>query len=257
MRYAAAIMAVGAALTIAGPALAEWDPGDGHKMHYPQLPDPQGWGVMVGDPWILADDWTCGKSGSVSEIHFWFSVQGDGAYDWFNINVWIHENIPDPDGPGPGFSKPGDCLWSGHFESENDEFTVRSYGSGEQGFYDPVFGDVYASDHFGILQANIVDIPDPFVQTEGQTYWLALSLWGEDEGHNLVPFAWKTSLYGFEDAAVYDAFGGGWSPLFDPGDPFPTEQLDLAFVIAPEPVTLSLLALGGLALLRRKRGRRA
>ena len=25
-------------------ALADWDPGDGHKMHFPQLPDPLGWG---------------------------------------------------------------------------------------------------------------------------------------------------------------------------------------------------------------------
>ena len=26
-------------------ALADWDEGDDHKMHWPQLPDPQGWDV--------------------------------------------------------------------------------------------------------------------------------------------------------------------------------------------------------------------
>lgn len=27
------------------PALADWNPGDGHKMHFPQLPDEDGWNV--------------------------------------------------------------------------------------------------------------------------------------------------------------------------------------------------------------------
>ena len=30
---------------LAGPALADWDPADGHKMHFPQLPDEDGWDV--------------------------------------------------------------------------------------------------------------------------------------------------------------------------------------------------------------------
>lgn len=32
-------------LALGGPALADWQPGDGHKMHFPQLPDEDGWDV--------------------------------------------------------------------------------------------------------------------------------------------------------------------------------------------------------------------
>ncbi len=35
-------------LLIAPAAIADWDPGDGHKMHYPQMPDPNGWDVRNG-----------------------------------------------------------------------------------------------------------------------------------------------------------------------------------------------------------------
>jgi len=32
-----------------GPVRADWDPGDGHKMHFPQLPDPEGWDVRISN----------------------------------------------------------------------------------------------------------------------------------------------------------------------------------------------------------------
>ena len=66
-------LAVAIALGTAGPALADWDPGDGHKMHYPQLPDEDGWDVKAIDGICLADDWLCTESGPVTDIHFWGS----------------------------------------------------------------------------------------------------------------------------------------------------------------------------------------
>ncbi len=42
----------------------------------------------------------------------------------------------------------------------------------------------------------------------------------------------------------------GWVPLYDPLST--SQQLDLAFVITPEPMTMVLLSLGGLTLLRRR-----
>lgn len=75
-------------LTIVGllavPALADWAPGDGHKMHFPQLPDEDGWDVKATDPLCLADDWMCSESGEVTDIHFWGSWLDDqvGAFDW-------------------------------------------------------------------------------------------------------------------------------------------------------------------------------
>ena len=47
---------------IAVPVLADWDIGDGHKMHYPQLPDPNGWDVNITNT-LVFDDWQCGGSG--------------------------------------------------------------------------------------------------------------------------------------------------------------------------------------------------
>lgn len=62
---------------IAPLAWADWIPSDGHKMHYPQLPDPSGWDVnaMVDQVFArkLADDWRCSESGPVKDIHFWGS----------------------------------------------------------------------------------------------------------------------------------------------------------------------------------------
>lgn len=37
-------------------ALADWDITDGHKMHFPQLPDETGWAVNATQPLVLADD---------------------------------------------------------------------------------------------------------------------------------------------------------------------------------------------------------
>jgi len=42
-------------------AQGAWVVGDGHKMHFPQLPDPNGWDVNVHD-FTLADDWQCSET---------------------------------------------------------------------------------------------------------------------------------------------------------------------------------------------------
>ena len=57
-------------------ALGDWDPGDGHKMHYAQLPKPGGWDVAFNFS-RLADDWECSETGPVKDIHFWVSWEQD------------------------------------------------------------------------------------------------------------------------------------------------------------------------------------
>ena len=57
----------------AAPARADWQPGDGHKMHFPQLPDEDGWDVNATMGVCLADDWMCSETGPVEDIHFWGS----------------------------------------------------------------------------------------------------------------------------------------------------------------------------------------
>ena len=66
------------ALAMAGPAIAHWEPGDGHKMHFPQLPDEDGWDVRASYL-CLADDWVCSEDGYVKDIHFWGSWQEGNA----------------------------------------------------------------------------------------------------------------------------------------------------------------------------------
>ena len=61
------VAAVGAILLSVGLAVADWTPADGHKMHFPQLPDANGWDVLATNPKILADDWTCSSTGPVKD----------------------------------------------------------------------------------------------------------------------------------------------------------------------------------------------
>lgn len=235
-------------------AAADWDPGDGHKMHYPQLPDPQGWDVRVTNSrrepeepleWVVADDWRCSRTGPVEDVHIWVSWMQEVEDQIVNLHLSIHDNIP----VGPdGWSIPGELRWERDFAP--CEFTMRHYGTGDQGWYDPPFDDWWESDHTNYYQINVDPIPDPFIQQEGEIYWLDVSvdLLGEAETGKL---GWKTSRDHFLDDAVYwDMIDQRWVEL---RDPITTESLDMAFVITPEPATMGLLALGALALLRRRR----
>ena len=72
-------------------------------------------------------------------------------------------------------------------------------------------------------------------------------------------FGWKTTKarhpdLRWNDDAAYLLPDVGWMPLAYPeGHEYYPETLDLSFVITPEPTTLALLLLGGLALLKRRR----
>lgn len=235
------VCACAAIAICAGAAFGDWDPGDPFKMHFPQMPDPNGWDVNMTSPKVLADDWMCIDSGWVSDIHFWFSYREDFIVPIDMIHVSIHSD----DRSGP-FSQPGNLLWERDFLPH--EFTVREWGTGNQGWYDPNTGEFMPGDHMMTWQANIEHIMDPFWQDAGTIYWLDLSVLSPDP---FFKVGWKTSLDHFEDAAVWSDFGANfWEPLFDP---ITGEALDLAFVITPSPGSLMLLGAAGVIALRRKR----
>jgi hypothetical protein len=234
-----------AAMFVATCALGHWEPEDGHKMHFPQLPDPNGWDVDFTTNWI-ADDWMCSATGPVRDIHFWLSWRGDMQSPLSGFLVEIYDDVPlGPENPLP-YSHPGVLLWDRSFDAT--QFQLAEPELGDQGWFDPLEPLVIENDHQQYIQVNITEIADPFPQEEGNTYWLAL---------HAVPEAgetwagWKTSQDHWNDNAVIRSGADQWEPLWDPI--IPEQPLDMAFVITPEPGTAALLVLGAIALLRRRR----
>ena len=236
-------------LLLGNAALADWNPGDDHKMHFPQLPDPFGWDVSA-DQWresVVADDWLCTATGGVRDIHIWGSWQRDIDVSIQAVHVSIHSDIPGGQAGGPLFSMPGQLLWERDFDTA--QISVRDAGQGDQGFLipqDPTGGGILPDDHAFFHQINIDHIADQFLQEEGTIYWLDIQVIHETPN---AWWGWKTSQDHWNDNAVFWN-AGEWLPLVDPRN---QEQLDMAFVITPEPTTMILLAAGLPLLLKRKR----
>ncbi len=245
---------------LAAPAQADWDPGDSYKMHYPQLPDPTGWDVeFVSWSNKIGDDWQCTETGPVSDIHIWLSWQADninggglpGRIE--TVGVEIYKNV-NPDAVLP-YSRPEiDPVWSYVFDAS--QVARRPYGQGDQGWYSPQLGMQQGlawqrPDHIFFEQLNITNIQDPFIQQEGEVYWLVM--WVAWEGTQ-NPAGWKTTQDHFMDDAVwYDWTEDNpllrWNEIVDPIN---GQSLDLAFVITPEPASIALLTIGTMALIRRR-----
>jgi len=207
------------------------------KMHFPQLPDPNGWDVNVTTPKILADDWQCTETGAITGISFWGSWRQDIVGQIVNIHASIHEDIPDPDGDGPEFSMPGALLWERDFGP--GEFTEELAGGGEQGWYDPNTGFFLRPDHFSYFKYILpVPLGEAFVQEVATIYWLDFQVTVADPEN--TDFGWKTSQNHFNDDAVWgDTPDPDWHELRDPET---HESLDLAFVIHP---TVRVTGYGG------------
>lgn len=253
---------------VGGPVVGDWVPGDGHKMHFPQLPDIDGWDVNATFPNVLADDWTCSETGPVADVHFWGSwmnidgnVNTDDVGDIIAFQLSIHENIVDG---GAGYSVPGALLWAAEIPftavraQQFDPPTI-------EGWFDPATGLARPDDHFNYWQYNI-DLSvlpiDLFSQVEGEVYWLDISAVVADlPGAPQPVWGWKTAdtsqypapftNFHYLDDAVWGVMPQPmWQEL---RDPLIQNSLDLAFVITPEPSAAALLLIGGMTLLRRLR----
>ncbi|MBI4717150.1 MAG: hypothetical protein HY763_05040 [Planctomycetes bacterium] len=201
-------------------SLADWQPSDGHKMHFPQLPDEEGWDVNATQPAILADDWRCSETGLITDIHFWGSwrdLNGDGIGDVGQILqfvISIHADIPV--GPGIPYSRPGPTLREWYIS----QFTpVPIDPPTLEAWYDPLTGQVIPNDHDAYFQYNIVNIPalvqDPFVQQQGTIYWLNISAILADPIN--TQWGWKSSRDHFNDDAVWATWGNlNWIDLYEP-----------------------------------------
>ena len=251
-------------------AMGDWDPGDPYKMHWPQLPDPDpstSLDVATTKTRILADDWLCSQSGQVTDIHIWGSWRGDVLPEetgmepdagLIDFRLTIRADIPAANSP-TDYSMPGELLWQGSFSPSNpvglNSFTVREYGQWDQGWYDSSSGSYDPADHTGVWQYNFdidIDPENVFLQEEGTIYWLDVMAFPGPNPSVFPRFGWKISRDHWMDNAVWadDLQWEGWQELYHPET---NESLDMAFVIVPEPATLSLILLGGIALAKRRK----
>jgi len=228
----------------------EEEPEYSHKMHYPQLPDPNGWDVRAcsvpptdPDPdglhKVLADDFMCTSNGLINHITFWgswFSNMFDEAASYqgiTNIHLSIHADIPA--GEVADWSMPQiPPLWQIDFDPSAPPagwivLPPQEEDPSLQGWYDPNIGMWQTNNHTRYFRYDIfIPIQMAFEQIEGTIYWLDISvdteigLWG-----------WKTSVSPhFNDDAVWADLPVTnlyqWKEL---RDPITEESLDLAFII--------------------------
>jgi hypothetical protein len=241
------LLCVGLVLVMSSLVLADWDPLDGHKMHWPQMPDPNGWDICLNHQ-MIADDFQCGETGPITDVHFWVSWQDDNArwelVDSIGVNFYAD-----------GGNKPGELLKGYLIEPTDPEYSYRLAGSGNQGWHCPSAPYTEENDHQNFYQINLKPLDEPwFYQTQGQRYWLGINILMLPDETPLNPaddpqIGWKTALpsnhYG-----EFSKWKEGASPWLNV---MPMDLVrDQAFVITPEPATLLLLTLGGLAAIRRK-----
>lgn len=229
-------------------------PGPADPAKFYQLPDESlnGLDVKATFPKILADDWKCTSQDYVTDIHIWGSWLNNNVYPGVRFKLSIHADVPDPDGPGPGYSHPGLLLWSQIFGPGQYDSRLYKTVPGER-FYDPNSNTILGTDT-QIWQYNFKKIIDPFRQLGTPSlpviYWLDV----QAEAPNPFLFGWKSTdpavlpvpTGDYMDDAVYgdtlvfggepypqfpDANGLPWKDMHYPDGPHVGQSINLAFVI--------------------------
>jgi len=194
-----------------------------NKMHFPQLPDEDGWDVYAtaglgqyGYPEIcLADDWLCTETGPVTDIHFWGSWKGGIEGNILAFVIAIAADIPaDPTGGIP-YSRPGETLWEWTFYKWD---SIPIDPPCMEGWYNPSIPEIIYDDHQAYFQYNIVDIPQPFIQRNGVIYWLAISAIVEYDATGFQPlWGWKSTEDHWNDDACWAYWGElNWIDIWEP-----------------------------------------
>lgn len=251
-------------------AFADWDEGDPALFY--QLPDlsSNGMDVMIQTPpgggfnVHIADDFSVSSDQKMLDIHFWGSWLNDvvplyGAQD-ITFDFFLFDDIPAYIGGKP-YSRPDEyAIWSKYDATAT---SVRQYATElNEGWYEPGFyEDTYLPEGDTVCWQYNFDF-DPagaFDLEANKVYWLLI--WatpGQASPQESDPlFGWKTSCQHWNDVATYRdgaKLPPEWRPLEYPdGHLYEGQGIDMAFVITPEPATLALLSLGGLALVRRRK----
>jgi hypothetical protein len=249
MRIAPMVVTV---LLLAASVAGGWQPSDGHKMHFPQEPDlysTTGMDVCDVAPMRLADDFQCSETGLITDIHVWVSWKNDEDTALAGAEIALRSDAG---------SVPGGLLWSRSFTGA--EIASSGWAINPDGlwWYDPATGDSAEADHTAISLLNFfIEPEDAYRQTQGEYYWLEVSLSLAEGATEQV--GWSTTRDTYADGAVWwDDGAASWQRLSYPsGHPWDGQTMDLAFVITPEPATLAVLAACAAASLLRRRRRSA
>ena len=242
------LLLTAALFLFAGVAQADWTTGDPYKMHFPQLPDEEGWDVDATAWWVdsdpdyyvdplhvLADDFECAETGWIQDIHFWGSWYQGVTGNLIGFQIGICGNIP-ADPPDIPYSKPDNSTILADFFVDIADIEVDSITSVLfEGFYypDPLYPFWFEQDHNQYFQYNIFLPEELWIeQTAEEIYWLYITAIVE-YADPYPRWGWKSSTDHWEDNAVYaDLDELFWIDLWEP--PEFTQSLDLAFVITGE-----------------------
>ena len=121
-----------------GTAPCEWQRGDPHKMHWPQLPDLSATGIDISlSRGMLADDFKCTGTGPIRDIHIWGSflediLPGNGPGS-LTLELSIYSDIP---ATTDRWSRPGTLLWQRTFKP--GEYIASKVHEGPEDLFHPV-----------------------------------------------------------------------------------------------------------------------
>ncbi len=156
------------------------------KKKWNQSPDlsTDGIDVKATLPNVLADDFLCTEQTLITDVTVWGSWLNDQLPGNNPSNVTftlsLHADIPDPDGDGPGYSRPGDTLWQRTFQPGT--FTARRYAEHiDEGWWDPsqpTSSYIFPGDHVCWEYNFLIPPSDAFCQRGSPdnpvVYWLDL-----------------------------------------------------------------------------------
>jgi len=188
---------------------------------------------------LLADNFQCTSPTYITNITIWGSYSNDftpSVVTNVTFTLSIHDDIPDPDGPGPAHSMPGALRWMQTFTNNPMQYKCSIFASNLfEGWFSPPslylpFGDTICYQYeFNIAPGQA------FLQegtpTQPKVYWLDVQVLVP----GLVPqFGWKTCITNWNDDAVWvnakEPYSGVWNELRYPqGHPRYGDSMDLAF----------------------------
>ena len=248
---------------VASPALADWD----HAVKWDQLDPASTWGAMSMIDYdgerapMVADDWRCNETEWVTDVHFngWSQF---GAQWVVGVRVTIWDDVP---------AGPSDESHPGLLRTTFDVGPDVTPGPSEGFHYDDV-EDLWSVNF---------PVDDWFWQEYGNVYWISVQPIMFDDGYPEY-FAWNFvdyPVHNEDDAVLWDDetltwrhWGWFWADdgagglvlepdLYDGvappigvelGDYAGSADMSFSLTGVPEPSTLALLTIGGLALIRRR-----